>query len=184
MGDLKGILDKEGINLSRNKSTRNELTQKESTSLERIISELDETSTYAQDRHEIELPVLTESISINTMQEEAVYSELANIDTTGTTDSQHPVSLDDYISDIEDDEEALQEFASSFEELEEKVESITDPDHLHQFKHNLDLSELNKLKESLEKHLSLKIEKVLAETKIKLIDSMQNEINDLFNKFS
>jgi hypothetical protein len=176
MGALKGLLDKEGINLTRNNNA----------SLEEFKSVMSNASITSQDMPEIDLPVLTESISINTLNGETVneeinYSEIPKIDETNTIDAQSPVSLDEYISDIEDDDEELQEFASSFEELEEKVESITDPGHLHQFKHNF---ELHEFKEILEKQLMQEIEIAIEEAKIKLIDSMQHEINELFKKFS
>ncbi|MCW8932978.1 MAG: hypothetical protein OQL19_22395 [Gammaproteobacteria bacterium] len=152
MGDLKGLLDKEGINLKSD-------TQEATTELPVIDNEISET----------ELPVLTDSIT-------KTENKKNQPDTT---------DLDDYISDFEDDSIELMDFADSVEELEEKVESITDLEQLHNFEQSESSNvQLNHLKQTLHKKLSLQIETSIDELKTKLLNSMESEINDLFKNIS
>ena len=163
MGDLKGLLDKEGIDFSSEKSP-----EKSPENNSNISSNTDTIPPINIDIPEIsptELPILNGTITIVDSKESAPDS----------------VYLDDYISDIEDDNIELADFADTVKELEEKVESITEPEHLHSFEQSESTNvQLENLKNNLQKRLALQIETEIDKLKINLLTSMELEINELF----
>ncbi len=127
MGDLKGLLDKEGIDIGRpllkNESIptltadllNNELIshfeEQQKNHSDPLKSEPDSLPEDPQDN--FDLPVLDGTISV--------------------TDEPLSADIDDYIADMDDDDFDVMEFADSVEELEEKVQSITQPEDLLKF---------------------------------------------------
>jgi len=163
MGDLKGLLDQEGIDLTSEKSPENnfDITPDTDTipgsdiDIPDISNELPPT----------ESPVLDGTITIVDAKE-------------SDSDS---VVLNDYISDFEDDNIELVDFADTVKELEEKVESITEPEHLHLFEQSESTNvQLENLKNNLQKKLAIQIETEIDKLKINLLTSMELEINELF----
>lgn len=163
MGDLKGLLDKEGIDFSSETSP-----EKSPENNSKISSNTDTIPAIDIDTPEIsptELPILNGTITIVDSKESAPDS----------------VDLDDYLSDIEDDNIELADFADTVKELEEKVESITEPEHLHLFEQSESTNvQLENLKNILQKKLALQIETEIDKLKINLLTSMELEINQLF----
>ena len=61
--------------------------------------------------------------------------------------------------------------------------SITGPEHLHEFEHSeSDHFQYQELKEKLQIHLTLQIEKSVEELRLKLLSSINSEIDNLFKK--
>jgi len=138
MGDLKGLLDKEGINIGRPVSDKDTIPTLTADLLDNeIINQFEEqlrssnqnginnnNEEYSEDitpvdsfqdnpQDTIDLPVLDGTITVS--------------------DEKAPSDIDDYISDIDDDDFDVLEFADSVEQLEETVESITQPEDLLRF---------------------------------------------------
>ncbi len=136
MGDLKGLLDKEGISIGRTGSDKDTIPTLRADLLDdEIINQFEEqlrssnqnntnNDKYSEDitpvegfqnnpQDNIDLPVLDGTITVS--------------------DEKTPSDIDDYISDINDDDFDILEFADSVEQLEETVESITQPEDLLRF---------------------------------------------------
>ncbi len=190
MGDLKGLLDKEGINLSFESDS--EATP------DNPLHTVDSPS----DILNIQIPSLSEEIKkdnvsstleidIPLISNEVPQPKLPTLNGTITvvdeidSDSMPKSDLDDYISDFDEDKNELLGFANTIEELEEKVEAITDPEHLQLFEQNEAQNiQLRHLKASFHKNLAHEIETSIETMKSKLLESMESEINDLFNRLS
>ncbi len=128
MDDLKGLLDKEGIKLNGETNTAEDIIPTLNT-IKIDIPDVQNPS--AEDTNEL---ATDNDFSDN----DSTTGDLPVLDGTITVvdenaDDTDSIDLDDYISDIEDDNFELTDFADSFAELEEKVEAITDPEHLHNF---------------------------------------------------
>lgn len=146
MGDLKGLLDKEGIDIN---------SEIASDSASNTNDELSPTH----------LPTLDGTIIVTDEKE------------SGSID------IDDYISDIDDDQFDTMDFIHSKKELEEKVAAITEPEHIDQYtQQETENALIEKLKTNLYFKLSEQVEKSVNELKIKLLESMKNEIDDFFKK--
>ncbi|MCN4144051.1 MAG: hypothetical protein LC437_02940 [Thiohalomonas sp.] len=131
MGDLKGLLNPEGINLN---------SDIDSTTVSDLVIDDDSTSTF--------LPTLDGTI---TVVDEKDLSAM----------------------DIDDEQFDLMDFTDSKKGLEEQAASIT---------REVDHAQIEKLKIDLSNRLTIQIEKSVSELKIKLLESMQNEIDAFFKK--
>ena len=192
MGDLKGLLDKEGIkvnpeNSSDTKSppTPDILNIDISIPADKLVQE---TNIPLIDNENVpDLPVLNGTISI---VDEIVDENAPDSDSD---------ELDDYLADFEEDNIELDTLSYTVKELEEKVESITEPEHILSFEQSenerqlIDMSlqpdkslqpnnslQLEKLKISLQTKLAIRIETQIENIKIQLLDSMKSEIEELF----
>ena len=186
MGDLKGLLDKEGINISHSNSTDENINgqtdeipyNNEPPTLTDDI-DIDLINQFEQHQHE------KQTHGLDTSAENDSPIDLPVLDGTITVIDQKPGSseLDDYISDIEDDTFDVMEFASSVEELEEKVGSITEPHHLQAFQESESQNlSIQRIKTELQNKLNQQIEQSIEELKQKLLRSIQQEIDALFKQ--
>lgn len=177
MGDLKGLLDKEGINLN-SEINPDAIPTSPAHTLDNLSNTINP-----------ETPPLSEDIDIPLVSNEVPQPKLPTLNGTITiideNESNQNQYLDDYISDFDNDGSELADFAVSIQELEEKVESITDPEHLHLFEQSeAGNVQLRHMKANLHKKLSQQIETSIDELKAKLLNSMESEINDLFDHLS
>ncbi|NOQ78681.1 MAG: hypothetical protein GQ546_04705 [Gammaproteobacteria bacterium] len=131
MGDLKGLLNQEGINLN---------------------SDIDATT-----------------VSGSVIDDDSTSTFLPTLDGTITVVDEKDLSA----MDIDDEQFDLMDFTHSKKELEEQVASIT---------REVDHAQIEKLKIDLSNKLSIQIEKSVSELKIKLLESMKNEIDAFFKK--
>ena len=121
MDDLKGLLDKEGININSQQSS---------------------------DPESPEIPAPDDlDINIKDIPENTDNELINNIDVPGFTDS------------------------------------IAEPEHLHEVERSKsDHFQYQELKEKLQTHLTLQIEKAIEELRLKLLSSINSEIDNLFKK--
>lgn len=132
MDDLKGLLDKEGIKLNADSSLDKGVKEDMIPTLNTVKIDISDIQDSAAEDSNI---LGTENLYLDN---DSTPTGLPVLDGTITviddneSDSED-IDLDEYISDFEDDNFELTDFASSFEELEEKVESITAPEHIHKF---------------------------------------------------
>jgi hypothetical protein len=216
MGDLKGLLDKEGINIkSRKSSIEHQLDPKDRTGhiINDLITDYNDSKRKTQATHvdfenqqqadnnpEHYTDIPTTGHELDNTQPGKKEQETESLPTltqkvssfsSSEKDKHEPVDLDTYISDIEDDDLDILDFADSLEELEHTVESITDSEELHKFElsapkhhkpkqHKKDQYEQRK--EKLRQQLSLQIESSIDELKVKLLTAMNSEIDLFFKK--
>ncbi len=203
MGDLKGLLDKEGINVkSQEKLVKKAIADSEDNSDIDISDEIiptlkivepDNADLHDRSNQEVDIPYIHNDISpVNlptlsgtiTVVDESEPGFVPIDDSPSTplvVESSNTADLDDYISDFDDDQLEMDGFADSFKELEEKVASITEPGHLHKFKQSgSNNAHLEQLKSQLQEKLAQKIEIRIDELKSDLLDSIESEINELF----
>lgn len=148
MGDLKGLLNKEGIDFDSD-----------------ITPESDPDSIMDENFTPPQLPTLDGTITVED------HNDSSTID------------LAEYIADIEDEQFDILDFTNTAKELEEKVESITEPEHLYQFEQQeAENIQIEKIKINLMNKLSKQIELSVDELKIKLLKSIKNEIDEFFKK--
>lgn len=244
MGDLKGLLDKEGINLnsaeqlikntinSANKSdSDNKIIPTLNMSDIEIPDVLEQKENIPRVNKEVlsgDLPVLTGTITVidekesdfvpveapspidnyssfdsSSASKSSAIDDSLTVDDSLSVDDSLPVDdailnknpitaniskaldLDDYISDFDDDQFQMDDFADSVKELEEKVVAITEPEHLHRFEETESGKvQLKNLKNQLHKKLTLQIETKIEEFKSSLLNSLELEINELFKNLS
>lgn len=186
MDDLKGLLDKEGIDINTQKDDVIESSEIPTLSPDNIdsnditeainndlINDFEQSlkqkpansSKPSDDTEAIDLPILDGTITI--IDEQALDSS----------------DLDDYIADMDDDEFDVMDFASSVEELEEKVEAIKEPEHLQKFMETQSENvTLQQIKTKLQKSLTSEIDQAIEELKSKLLASLNREIDQIFKK--
>ncbi len=231
MGDLKGLLDKEGINLkSAEQLIKQSIDDSENTADEEIIPTLKTVDKDNSDQFEypiqqadipynndaispINLPVLNGTITVvdeNETDPVPIGESLSDFDSltlqgdrdtspakdflladgslpadgSSPADGSNSVDLDNYISDFDDDDDQfdMDGFADSVKELEQKVASITEPEHLHKFEQSESKNiQMNQLKAQLKKQMTKQIETKINELKTSLLDSVKSEINELFD---
>lgn len=131
MGDLKGLLNQEGINLN---------------------SDIDATT-----------------VSGSVIDDDSTSTHLPTLDGTITVVDEKDLNA----MDIDDEQFDIMDFTHSKKELKEQVASIT---------REVDNAQIEKLKIDLSNKLSIQIEKSVSELKIKLLESMKNEIDAFFKK--
>ena len=89
-----------------------------------------------------------------------------------------PVHDDELINNF-----ATPDFTDSIAEREAKAQSITEPEHLNEVERSeSDPFQYQELKEKLQIHLTLQIEKSVEELRLKLLSSINSEIDNLFKK--
>lgn len=147
MGDLKGLLDEEGIDINSDSNP--------------VYDSNSKNNEFSSPTH---LPTLDGTIT--TVDEKVTEA----------------MDIDDYISDIEDEQFDTVDFVHSEKELEEKPAVTTEHEHYYQFEQQKTRNaQIEQLKSQLTIKLSKQIEKSVEELKINLIESMKNEI-DMFLK--
>lgn len=223
MGDLKGLLDKEGIDINpenRHSPSESNLNQSQSettattdnhlanaliSDFERLQKESRSQSLETLIHHrETQADSIESNDSHDSASDNSSNSEDEGISKHATYephDTYEPVKLstsydahfiadkddsselDAYISDIEDDSFDIMDFASSAQELEEKVGSITAPEHLYDFEEKESKNvHLHRLKTELQRKLNQQINQSIDELKEKLLKMIQFEIDSLFKK--
>jgi len=186
MDDLRGLLNKEGIDI--NTPTDNSGEDPDIPTLSpNNIEVSDITDAVNNDLIGDFEQKMKQRISGNPEPEDDTNpTDLPILDGTITVSDENSTEssdLDDYISDMEDDDFDVIDFASSVEELEEKVGAITEPEHLQEFvEQHSENNSIQDLKSKLQKHLALEIENAMDELKNKLQASLNQEIDKLFKK--
>lgn len=191
MGDLKGLLDKEGIKVNSPQDSNPESPETPALDTSDIdIQDITDTigneliTNFEQNLRNQQLDGFGQDEKISSVNDDSASTKLPTLDgTISIVDEKVATSsdLDSYISDMEDDQFDVLEFGSSIEDLEQKVESITEPEHLEEFVQREGNNEPYKmLKKNLQAKLAQQIETSLDELKVKLIASMNSEINKLF----
>ena len=186
MDDLKGLLDKEGINISSPKDNSNDSSESPILSPDNIeVSDITE-AVNNNLINDFEQSLKLKSSNPPEPEDEESAVDLPILDGTITvTDEKTNESnnLDNYISDMDDDDFDVMEFASSVEELEEKVSAIQEPEHLQDFlEKDSEYVAMQKLKTRLQEKLALEIESSIDQLKNKLLASLNQEIERLFKK--
>ncbi len=136
MGDLKGLLDKEGISIGRPVSSKNNIPTLTADLLDNEIINQFEEQLRSSNQNNTNNEEYSEDITpVDSLQDNPQDTiDLPVLDGTITvSDEKAPSDIDDYISDIDDDDFDALEFADSVEQLEETVESITQPEDLLRF---------------------------------------------------
>ncbi len=182
MGDLKGLLNKEGIELNSHPSretintddvpvlhsyTTNKQTITEPTDFAAANNKETGTAVIIDHPDSSDLPVLDGTITIVDQPDNEV------------------MDIDEYIADIEDDHFDILDLSHSKQELEEKIGSITEPEHLQQFEQQQQTTtnyQIEKLRQQLTIKLSQQIDKSIEQLKTQLLASMNDEIDQFFKK--
>ena len=136
MGDLKGLLDKEGISIGRPVSDKDTIPTLTADLLDNeIINQFEEQLRSSNQNNTNNKDYSEDLTPIDSLQDNPQDTiDLPVLDGTITvSDEKAPSDIDDYISDIDDDDFDVLEFADSVEQLEETVESITQPEDLLRF---------------------------------------------------
>ncbi len=136
MGDLKGLLDKEGISIGHPVSDKDTIPTLTADLLDNEIINQFEEQLRSSNQKNTNNKESSEDISpVENFQDSSQDTiDLPVLDGTITvSDEKAPSDIDDYISDIDDDDFDVLEFADSVEQLEETVESITEPEDLLRF---------------------------------------------------
>ncbi len=129
MGDLKGLLDKEGIDIGR------PLSKIES--IPTLTADLPNNELISHFEEQLKnQPQDPDPDPVNTQSSIEPEDTQDNIDlpvldgTISVVDESVSPDIDDYIADMDDDDFDVMEFAGSVEDLEQKVQSITQPEDL------------------------------------------------------
>lgn len=186
MDDLKGLLDKEGIDINTQKEDAIEASEIPTLSPDNIDTN-DITEAINNDLiNDFEQSLKQKPADISKPDDDAEAIDLPVLDGTITVIDEQPqksTDLDDYIADMDDDEFDVMDFASSVEELGEKVEAIKEPEHLQEFMETQSENvTLQQIKTKLQKSLALEIDQAIEELKNKLLDSLNREIDQIFKK--
>ena len=180
MGDLKGLLDKEGINIGRPVSDKDTIPTLTADLLDNeIISQFEEqlkSSRQNDTDHEQYSADITPVDGFQDNPQDPV--DLPVLDGTITvSDEEVPSDIDDYISNIDNDDFDVLEFADS---VDNHSPTIT-PDAAHSsFSEITENIHYEQLKEKLHKQLSFQIERSIAELKSRLLDNLAAELDAAF----
>lgn len=162
MGDLKGLLDKEGIKINPPLNAVTESSNSEQPDCP-TLDVCPGSDDFSKNESIPELPVLEGTIS--------VIDEI-------NSDS---VEQGDDISGMDDDNFEMLDFANPAQASEKQIESITESEDLQHLQQNENRYLQNlQLKENLKQQLALQIENSIAELKVKLLSSINSEIDKIF----
>jgi len=170
MGNLKGLLNQEGIQIN---ASKREPTKVTSPTLDAY-----------------HIPVLKPAKKHTTKSTQDIFQHKNSTELLATINNQTTIplteeaikesALNDYLSDFDDDFD-LMGLSETPEQLEEKLQAITSIEDIDNFKNDESQNQqLINLKNTLQEKLTQHIERSVEDLKLTLIKSMNSEIDKLF----